>query len=166
MLCRICMGVLSLMLLSQSLTATAKDVISVRTIGMELALDMARQAIVECRQKGYQVSAVVVDRNGNVRAALRADLAARFTLEISERKANATVMSGIESGTFIKRRSDIRQELNHIDGLIMLEGGIPIEAGGHRIGAIGVSGAPGGDRDAVCAKQAVQKFQERLEFAE
>jgi len=166
MLSRICKSVLSLMFISLSLAAMAKDVISVRTIGMELALDMARQAITECRQKGYQVSAVVVDRNGNVRVALRDDLAARFTLEISQRKANATVMSGVESGNFRKQRSDIRQELNHIEGLIMLEGGIPIEAGGHRIGAIGVSGAPGGDKDAICAKQAVQKFRDRLEFAD
>ena len=111
------------------------------------------------------MSAVVADRHGLVRAALRDDLASRFTLEIAERKANMTVMAWTNSGQFKKSREDIRQELNHIDGLIVIEGGIKIVSGGFNIGAVGVSGAPGGDKDAACAKKALQKLNERIEFA-
>ncbi len=144
----------------------AEDVLTVKNVGMELARDIATQAIEICRKQGYQISAVVVDRNGIVRAALRDDLAARFTLQIAEEKANAVVMSGVSSGEFTASRQDIRPELNHIDGIIMMRGGLQIEAGGNRIGAVGVSGAPGGDLDEACAKQALEKIQERLEFAD
>lgn len=144
----------------------AGDVVTVKTIGMELAVDIAKQAVLECRSKGYQVGAVVVDRSGLVRAAIRDDLAPRETLQISEKKANATIMSGVDSGTFVKSRQDIVAEMNHVDGIIMLEGGIQIQAGGYRIGAVGVSGAPGGDKDAACARAAVKKIQERIDFAD
>ena len=155
--------VLVCLLLSSNLFA--EDILSVRNIGMELARDIASETVLACRAQGYQVSAVVVDRNGIVRAALRDDLAARFTLQISEEKANMVIMSGIPSGEFRKSREDIRPELNHIDGLIVMEGGVPINAGGYRIGAVGVSGAPGGDKDEACALEGLKKLQERIEFA-
>lgn len=155
----------SLLLPTLPLQANANDVLSVKNIGMELARDIANEAVMACRKMGYQVSAVVVDRNGIVRAALRDDLAARFTLQIAERKANTVVMSGIPSGQFRDSRSDIRPELNHINGLIMMQGGLQISAGGFRLGAIGVSGAPGGDKDEDCARKALEKIGDRLEFA-
>ena len=147
-------------------TPQANDVITTRNVGMEMARDLANEAVMACREQGYQVSAVVVDRNGITRALLRDDLAARFTMQIAEEKANAVVMSGIKSGDFRRNRADIRPELNHIDGLIIMEGGLPITSGGSRIGAIGVSGAPGGDKDVVCAQMAVDAMSERLEFAD
>lgn len=149
-----------------ALAAQARDVISHRYIGMELARDLASEAISACRKEGYHVSAVVVDRYGLLRAALRDDIAASFTLQIAEEKANTVVMSGIPSGQFRDNRGDIRPELNHINGIIIMQGGLPIDAGGSRIGAIGVSGAPGGEKDEVCAAEALESLMERLEFAE
>lgn len=143
----------------------AKDVVVDKSIGMDLARDIASEAITVCRKAGYNVSAVVVDRHGLLRSALRDDLAARFTLEIAERKANLTVMAWTDSGAFRKARGDIQQELNHINGLVVMEGGIKIVSAGYNIGAIGVSGAPGGDKDAACAKKALEKLNERIEFA-
>ncbi|MFW2439687.1 MAG: GlcG/HbpS family heme-binding protein, partial [Arenicellales bacterium] len=132
---------------------------------MDLARDIANETIQACRKDGYHVSAVVVDRHGILRVALRDDAAARFTLEIAERKANMTIMAWVDSGQFRNSRSDIRQELNHIDGLIVMDGGIKIISGGYNIGAIGVSGAPGGEKDAACANKALKKLNERIEFA-
>lgn len=148
-----------------STASYAADVVSDKSIGMELARDVASATIEACRKDGYHVSAVVVDRHGLLRAALRDDLASRFTLEIAERKANMTVMAWSDSGQFRKAREDIRQELNHVDGLIVMEGGIPIVAGGFNLGAVGVSGAPGGDKDAACARKALQSLDERIQFA-
>jgi uncharacterized protein GlcG (DUF336 family) len=158
-------GLASLLFLSP-IAGHANDMLTVKTIGMELARDIANEAVLECRKQGYQVSAVVVDRGGNMVAALRDTLAARFTLQIAEEKANASVFSGIDSGAFRESRGDIQQELNHVDGVIIMEGGLIIEAGGSRIGAVGVSGAPGGDKDAACAKKALEAVEERLEFAD
>ena len=146
-------------------TTKADDVINDTNIGMELARDIATETILACRKDGYHVGVVVVGRHGLVRAALRDDLASRFTLEIAERKANLTVMAWVDSGAFRKARSDIRPELNHIDGLIVMDGGIKIVAGGYNLGAVGVSGAPGGEKDAACAKAAIKKLSDRMEFA-
>jgi len=146
-------------------TAHASDVVSSKSIGMELARDLASETITACRKDGYHVSAVVVDRFGLMRAALRDDLAARFTLEIAQRKANMTVMAWTDSGAFKQAREDIRPELNHIDGLIVMEGGLKIVAGGYNIGAIGVSGAPGGDKDAACARKALDELADRIAFS-
>ena len=142
------------------------DTITIKNIGMELARDMASAALLACRKQGYQVSVVVVDRSATLRAALRDDLAARFTLEIAQRKANMAIMAGIDTGAFRASRNDIRPELNHIDGLIVMGGGLVISSDGSRIGAIGVSGAPGGDKDAACAKKGIETVIERLEFAD
>lgn len=146
--------------------AAASDVYGVKNIGMELARDLASDAVLACRAAGYQVSAVVVDREGIERAALRDDLAPRFTLQIARDKANAVILSGIPSGEFRARRPDIRPELNHVDGILMMVGGLPITAAGSRIGALGVSGAPGGEKDEACARAALDKLAERIEFAE
>jgi uncharacterized protein GlcG (DUF336 family) len=143
---------LTIFLAGMGYVTNAADVVSDKSIGMELARDIANQTILACREDGYHVSAVVVDRHGLLRAALRDDLAARFTLEIAERKANMTVMAWTDSGQFKNARSDIRQELNHIDGLIVMDGGIKIVSGGYNLGAVGVSGAPGGEKDAACAE--------------
>ena len=146
-------------------SALSADIVDTKSIGMDLARDLASETILACREDGYHVSAVVVDRHGLVRAALRDDLAARFTLEIAERKANMTVMAWTDSGQFREARQDIRPELNHIEGLIVMDGGVRIIAGGYNLGAIGVSGAPGGDKDAACANKGIEKLGERIEFA-
>ena len=146
--------------------AQAGDSISVRTISMELARDIASESINVCRKNGYQVSAVVVDRSGLLQVALRDDLASRFTLQIAEEKANSVILSGINSGEFRRTRTDIRPELNHMNDIIIMQGALPIVIAGSRIGAIGVSGAPGGEKDELCAQKALDHFSERLEFAD
>ncbi len=144
----------------------AADVLSVKTIGMELARDIANETVIACRKQGYQVSAVVVDRNGLLQAALRDDVASRFTLQIAEEKANSVILYAGKSGDLRDSRGDIRSELNHLDGIIVMRGGVPIKMAGSNVGAVGVSGAPGGDKDEWCAEQALKKLSGRIEFAE
>lgn len=146
--------------------AAAEDVIKVRTLGADLAIDIARATLEDCRGRGFQTGVVVLDRGGDVMAALRDTLARRHTLEIAERKAGLTVMSGVASGAIRESRADIREELNHMRGVIVMEGALPIEAAGSLIGAVGVSGAPGGDIDAACAAAGIAAAQDRLDFAE
>lgn len=147
-------------------TASADDVIRVRIMGSDLAADIARAAVHACREKGYQASAVVLDRSGDMMAVQRDTLASRYTLEIASRKAGAVVLSGVNSGEMRKSRGDIRPELNHMQGLIIMEGGLQIRAAGSLIGSVGVSGAPGGDIDAECAQAGIDAIQEKLDFAD
>lgn len=158
-------ALLPLALVAASLPTHAADILPVKQISLELARDIAMASVEACRKDGYNVSAVVLDRTGNLQVALRDSLAARHTLEIAERKAGMAVMSGSDTGEFRSARADIRPELNHIGGLIVMDGALPIRAAGSLIGAVGVSGAPGGDKDKACAAAALDKVQERLEFA-
>ncbi|MDH5544692.1 MAG: heme-binding protein [Gammaproteobacteria bacterium] len=155
-----------ILIIAFSTETAAVDVVSTRTLTHTLAVELASSAVNICEGLGYQVSAVVVDRNAITQVVIRSSLAPRFTIQIAEEKANATIMAGIKSGELVKNRQDIRQELNHVDGLLMLRGAIPVTAGGNLLGAIGVSGAPGGDNDELCAQKALEKFAERLEFAD
>ncbi len=164
MLEKIALGLCSLALLLPISNSYAEDVLDEKNIGMSLARDLATEAILACREKGFSVSAVVVDKHGNQRVALRDDFASKFTLQIAEEKANATIMSGLKSGDFRALRSDIRPELNHVEGILMMVGGVPIINGGRRIGAIGVSGAPGGEKDEACVLVALKKLEDRLDF--
>jgi len=141
------------------------DIFTQKNIGLEAANDIAKMSVDACRKDGFNVSVVVVDKHGNVRSVMRDDLAAKYTIEIAQRKANMVVMSGTASGAFRAARPDIQQELNNIEGLIVMQGGLPIRAGGILIGAVGVSGAPGGDKDEACAAVAIKAITERLEFA-
>jgi uncharacterized protein GlcG (DUF336 family) len=146
--------------------AMAADIVTVKRLLPDLAMEMVQHAVESCRKQGYQVTAVVVDRDGEAIALMRDVLASRFTIQLAKDKANAVILSGIASGAFRDNRGDIRQEMNHVDGILVLQGGLPIHAGGNLLGAIGVSGAPGGERDEACAQAAVDVVQERLEFAE
>ncbi len=142
------------------------DLLPVKQITLDLANTIAMKTIEACRAEGYNVSAVVLDRAGIVQAALRDTLASRYTLEIAERKAGTVILSGVSSGEFAQARQDIRPEIDHIKGLIVMGGGLPIEAAGSLVGAVGVSGAPGGDKDAECARAGLKAVQEKLGFAD
>lgn len=157
--------VLFFALLPLSLSAES-DVVQSKRLSLNLAIDIAKAAVDQCRKDGYQVTAVIVDRGGNEQVTLRDDFASRFTIQIAEEKANLVILSGTESGGFRESRSDIRPELNHIKGLVVMQGGVPIRSEGTLLGAIGVSGAPGGEKDEACAKAAIEKYNERLEFAD
>jgi len=157
---------LVLLLALVAIPATAKDVIQLRTVSLELARDLAQAAVEACREQGYQVSAVVVNRAGDPQVVLRDAIAARHTIQIAQEKAEAVILSGVASAEFRRNRQDIRMEMNHVRGILVLEGGVPISAGGSLVGALGVSGAPGGDKDEQCALAALKKLNERLEFAD
>ncbi|MEW8625551.1 MAG: heme-binding protein [Candidatus Thiodiazotropha sp.] len=148
------------------LAVTGADVVTVKRLHPDLAWQLVKHTVDACRAEGYQVTAVVVDRDGAETAVFRDVHASRFTLQIARDKANAVLLSGIPSGEFRDNRRDIQQEMNHVTGVLVLQGGLPIESGGYQLGAIGVSGAPGGERDEQCAAKGLEKIQERLDFAE
>ncbi len=142
----------------------AVDVVTTRNVGAELAMEIALETLEACRKDGYQVSVFVVDRGTNVVAVLRDAYATRFSTEIARRKANAAVMAGVSTTEFAENRAAIRRDLNEIHDIIVMPGALPIQAAGALIGAVGVSGAPGGDKDEACARAALESVAERLEF--
>ncbi len=146
-------------------TAQAADVLNVKTIGTELARDIADKTVQACDEKGFSVSAVVVDRSGQMIAALRSQFAAEQTITIAGGKARGAIMAGTSTADLVATRPALAANLNLLSDVKMMEGGLTINAGGVRIGAVGVSGAPGGDIDAACAQEALDKLADRFEFA-
>ncbi len=163
-----CSTVWVLGLLLTSLTGAALadpgDVVTVQRLGMPLAAKIAQKAVEVCQGRGYNVSAVVVDRAGDPQVVMRGTRANRFTIQIATDKARAVILSGVDSGLFRRNREDIRMEMDHVDGVLVLDGGVRIDSAGTLIGALGVSGAPGGDKDESCARAAVQAYVGRLDL--
>lgn len=150
---------------SQQAVLAEDEIITVKHLGLDLATKVAQETLNACRADGYNVSVVVVDRSAQVQVVLRDNLATRFTTQIAEEKANAVILSGVSSAIFRKNRADIKDEMNEVDGISVLDGGLPITAAGSTVAAIGVSGAPGGEKDAACAEKGIAAIAEALEFA-
>jgi len=136
------------------------------TLTTEAALTAAQAALASCQGSGYQVAVSVTDRSGTPIAVLRDRYAGPHTPETATRKAYTAAsfrMSTTELAEATqpgKATSGIRH-LNHI---LALGGGLPIEAAGSLVGAIGISGAPGGDADQACAQAGIDAIQADLDF--
>jgi uncharacterized protein GlcG (DUF336 family) len=128
-----------------------------------MALAMAETAVATCKTNGYNVSANVVGRNGEVIVAMRGDNTGPHTLENSMKKAYTARAQRRSSGEFAAAVKD-----NPTAGALSLtnitpaQGALPIKVGEDTIGAIGVSGAPGGDKDEACAKAGIDKVADQL----
>ena len=155
-----------LLCLSAAPAVFAADVLESRLMGLDLARDIAQGAINHCRKDGYQVSVVVTDRSGDPLVVMRDVFVSKYMTELSQGKVNAVVLANTSSADVRVNMARIRDELNSLDGVLLLEGGLPIRVAGSLIGAVGVSGAPGGDLDEACAQKGIDAVQERLDFAD
>jgi uncharacterized protein GlcG (DUF336 family) len=75
-------------------------------------------------------------------------------------------MANSTSAELRKNRPDMIDAPNLLDGVMVLAGGVPVQVAGSLVGAVGVSGAPGGDLDEACARAGVKAVQVELEFAD
>jgi uncharacterized protein GlcG (DUF336 family) len=146
-----------------SAPAQAQQVLTEKQVSLAIAQEMATAAVEQCRKDGFKVAATVVDRSGNVKVLLRADGTGPHVFEASRRKAYTAAVFRVPTGTFAERVSHpAAASLTQLDSVIALQGGVPIKVGDEVIGAIGVGGAPGGDKDEVCANAGLQKVAEHL----
>jgi uncharacterized protein GlcG (DUF336 family) len=134
-----------------------------KSLSAATALAIAQTALETCTKQGYHVSVHVVGRNGEVLVAVRGDEAPPHTMENSQRKAYTARTFRIPSGEFVQRVKD-NPTLGavHLTGIIAARGALPIKVGDEVIGAVGVSGAPGGDKDEACAKAGIDKVADQL----
>ena len=144
----------------------AADFIPARLMSLDLARDIAQAALDACRKDGYQIAVVVSDRSGHPLVVLRDVFASDYMRQIAQGKANAEVLSHRNTGDMRRDLADIVNELNHLPGLLVMRGGLPVRVAGSMVGAVGVSGAPGGDLDEACAQKGIDAVQERLDFAD
>lgn len=143
----------------------AQELLLERVIPLSLATEAAQAALSACEKEGYHVSVAVADRSGLIRVLIRGDQGGAHTLDSSSRKAYTSASLGRPTGELVKMLSSnpaaegLRQMNEHI---LILAGGLPIKAGDSVIGGIGVGGAPGGDKDEICAQAGLDKIKNRL----
>ena len=136
---------------------------------LTLALEAATEAVRVCAQQGYRVSATVVDMDGVPQVALRGDGATVHTGESSFEKAFTVVTLGPEfdfdtSGKFFEllKTNPYAPRLATVRNVMALPGAVGFKAKNVIVGALGVGGAPGGDKDEVCAQAGVATVADRL----
>jgi uncharacterized protein GlcG (DUF336 family) len=146
--------------------AAADATYTVKLLSPETALAAARAALAHCRGAGHQVAVAVVDRSGLVQVLLRDRYAGPHTLDIAPQKAWTAASFRISSAALAvetqagKPMSGIRATPR----VMAIGGGQVIEAGGAVLGAIGVSGAPGGEADDACALAGIKAIADAIEF--
>lgn len=151
--------------LTLAITAAAQaQVREEKTISLALANEAAAAAVAECQAKGFAVSAAIVDRAGQLKALQRADNAGPHTLDSSQRKAYTSASFRAPTGAMMENAQKNPGAANiwHIQGVILLAGGVPLRAGDQVVGGIGVGGAPAGSIDEECANAGIKKISDRL----
>src|SRR6478752_8431586 len=134
-----------------------------KDVSAAMALTIAQTAIATCTANGYRVSATVVGRNGEVLVQIRGDGAGPHTMENSFKKAFTARTFRIPSGEMEKRLKDNPQMgAQYLTGFTTGRGALPIKIGDDVVGAAGVSGAPGGEKDEACVQTGLDKVKDQL----
>lgn len=137
-----------------------------KAMTLDLALKLAEGALANCRESGYQIAVVVVDRFGLSQVALRDRFAGPHTIDTARRKAwtavsfrNDTVaLNDLVEGD--PKMTGLRQ----VTEALLLGGGVPVEAAGGIVGGVGVSGAPDPEIDDGCARAGIDSVSDILDF--
>jgi uncharacterized protein GlcG (DUF336 family) len=148
------------------LAAAADATFAVKVLTPETALKAAQAALKKCRDGGFQATVAVVDRMGVTQVVLRDRFAGPHTVEMARAKAWTAVSfrtntSALADATQAGRPSS---GIRHLPGVAAVGGALMVEAGGALLGAIGVSGAPGGKEDDACAAAGIAAIRDDIEF--
>jgi uncharacterized protein GlcG (DUF336 family) len=140
--------------------------VTYKSLSLDLALDAARAALADCQKRGFQVAVAVVDRFGHPQVLLRDRFAGPHTSPTATGKAwtSASFRNSTTELNALSQPGMMQAGLRNLPNVVIIGGGLVIEAGGSVLGAIGVSGAPGGDADEACAKAGLAAVQDKLDF--
>ena len=126
--------------------------VEARLIDWPAAHAMTQAAARHAQQLGVRVNIAVVDTAGNLAAFLRMPGAPLHSIDIAIDKAYTAASFGMATSGWneaLRLHSEaVRQGLVLRPRFVAFGGGLPIVEGGHRVGAIGVSG---GSEDEQCA---------------
>ena len=150
--------------------AQAQGVITTHKLSAALANELVGESVAQCARNGYKVVAVVVDLDGVRQAVLRGDGAPIHSMDNAFYKAYTLASMGLarkeESTKAIADRMAKAPQSNvpvfPLPNITYAQGAVAIIANGETIGALGVSGAPGGNFDEECARAALGKIKDRM----
>jgi len=145
-----------------SASASAQGLPTTKVLTLDVAQAIAQEAMATCRSNGYKVTVTVVDSGNIQKVFLHDDGAANATVEVARMKANSVIANGRPSGPPPNLAPGAPVPPPVLPGTINAMGGVPIKVGDMMIGAVAVSGAPGGDKDAACANAGLAKVADKL----
>ena len=155
--------------LALAFTASARAeeaLVTYKSLSPDVALELARAALADCRTRGYQVAVAVVDRFGVTQVMLRDRFAGPHTPTTAAGKAWTAVTFRTNTAELnaLSQPGSQQAGLRNLPGVVIIGGGVMVESGGSLVGAVGVSGAPGGDADEACAKAGIEAIRDKLDF--
>ena len=141
----------------------AQGVVMQRNVSLAMAKTIAEAALAECKSKGFNTSAAVVDRAGQVLVIMRNEQATAQTADMARRKAYTARMFRITTMEFQKRTMEdpARAAQRDLADILALSGGVPIQVGNDTIGAVGSAGSTL-EMDDACSKAGVAKVADLL----
>jgi uncharacterized protein GlcG (DUF336 family) len=139
----------------------ATGLLTEKVLPLDMSIEIARAALDKCRADGYRTTVAIVDAAGVLKLSLRDDGTSPHTVEVAQKKAYTAMIYRRPSMETAKTWAT-QVPPPSIDGTIALGGGMPIRAGDQILGAIGVSGAPGQDKDEACANAGLAAVAARL----
>ncbi len=158
----LCLTTLALAAATLSGPARA-DLLVHKDISAAIAMSIAETTMATCKTNGFSVSVTVVGRNGEVILQVRGDNTNPHTMENSFRKAYTARTTRAPSGKLNERlKADPSLAFIHLSNMIAAQGALPIMLDKEVIGGAGASGAPGGEKDEVCIKAALDKVADQL----
>jgi uncharacterized protein GlcG (DUF336 family) len=157
---------LSLSSFSGAARADEGALFSSQSLTVETALTAAKAALDKCRAEGYQVAVAVVDRMGVLQALVRDRYAGAHTPATAKGKAwtAASFRTNTTDLVEVTQAGQPQSGVRQVPGALMIGGGMVIEAAGSLVGAIGVSGAPGGEQDDLCASAGIEAIEDLVTF--
>src|SRR5215475_1554754 len=129
-----------------------------KDLSLAMATQIAVAAVEACKANGYNVSVHVLGREGQTIVAMRNESAGIATFENSMKKAYTSRTFSRSSGEFAEGvKGNPNAGALFLTNITPAQGALPIKIGNETIGAVGVSGAPGGEKDEACAKAGIDK---------
>ncbi len=138
------------------------------TLSPELALEIAQTSLNACRAEGYQVAVAVVDRMGVPQVMLRDRYAGPHTPDTAQRKAWTAVSFRADTLALANntQAGSAQSGARSITNALMIGGGVPVQAAGTTVAAVGISGAPSGEADDRCARAGINAVKAKLELGD
>jgi uncharacterized protein GlcG (DUF336 family) len=160
MSCRLSVVAIGVVAILSLASVPGAQVLTQRDVSLRMALTIAETALAEC---GINTSVAVVDRAGRLRVFLQGDNANPHNIELARRKAYTARTFRQPSSAWAKRTETTNTGQRMLADVIPLGGGMPINVGEDTIGAVGLSGAPGGqEQEEACGKAGIAKVADQL----
>jgi uncharacterized protein GlcG (DUF336 family) len=145
----------SLVLLALCVSSPARaQLLQTQTLSLQAAKTMAAAAEAKARENNWNVAIAIVDAAGELILFHRLDQTQPASLDIAIGKARTAARFRRPTKVLEDAVAGGRTVLLAVDGVLPLEGGLPIVVDGRVIGAVGVSGVTS-QQDAQVAQAAI-----------